>query len=403
MTTSGPPVLVVDDDPRFRKSLLRRLRRYGYEPGEAGNGDELLDALGGDVRWRLVLLDLILPDGTGHDLLRQLRRERPELPVIAMSGHGEVDDVVHLFRAGATDYLAKPIDDAELRRRLHRVLPADSGEVPAAVAQAVPDFAAELRTGRRRLPEPPPVTGRIAEIRDDPTCSLVCVVDALKGDPGLVAAVIAASNKTALAGARRNETLRDACRSLGNRRILDLAQRLALQSALRPDDPALGAMAARSWAMAEVTASVARAAAERSGLADPDDAYLVGLLHNLGELLLLRMAADLDHDDPDEVFAAVRDQLPRSHEEVGGAAAQRWGLPRDVAAIAAAHHRRPERAESPQRTVLRATTMLGWHVARTVGEPGVTDEARAAAERLARGLRLEVEALEELIEEAAST
>ena len=66
----------------------------------------------------LVLLDLILPDGKGIDVLRAIRAARPDLPVIVVSALGEVDDKVDLLDAGADDYLVKPFAFAELAARV---------------------------------------------------------------------------------------------------------------------------------------------------------------------------------------------------------------------------------------------------------------------------------------------
>jgi len=74
--------------------------------------------LGTTYEFDLILLDQLLPDGHGMDVLRRIRAERPEVPVIIVSALGEVDDKVDLLDAGADDYLVKPFAFAELAARV---------------------------------------------------------------------------------------------------------------------------------------------------------------------------------------------------------------------------------------------------------------------------------------------
>ncbi len=137
-------VLLVEDDPGVRAALLLGLEDEGYAVAAVGTGAEALarlDASGADV----VLLDVALPDLSGIEVCRRLR-ERTDLPVIMVTGRADSVDVVGGLRAGADDYVTKPVVVAELAARiealLRRVPPtstgptesgrAESGQAPAA-------------------------------------------------------------------------------------------------------------------------------------------------------------------------------------------------------------------------------------------------------------------------------
>jgi len=114
-------VLVIEDDLAIRRGLRDALRHEGYgvlEAGDAVEGQRLaLNAEAG-----LVLLDLVLPGGTGLGVLERIREARPSLPVIVLTARGGEDDRVRGLRLGADDYVVKPFSVRELLARVDSVL-----------------------------------------------------------------------------------------------------------------------------------------------------------------------------------------------------------------------------------------------------------------------------------------
>src|SRR5919204_489589 len=104
-----PPtrVVVIEDEPAIRRGVVDVLRGAGYEVAEAADGAAGLEEavrLGVD----LVLLDLLLPRRDGLDVLADLRKIRPTLPVIILTARGGEDDRVLGLKMGADDYVVKP-------------------------------------------------------------------------------------------------------------------------------------------------------------------------------------------------------------------------------------------------------------------------------------------------------
>lgn len=110
-------ILVVEDEDAIASFVVKGLTAEGHTVSRAATAAEAR-ALVGTYEWDLVLLDLVLPDGRGLDLLGSVRSSRPETPVIVVSALGEVDDKVNLLDAGADDYLVKPFAFAELSARI---------------------------------------------------------------------------------------------------------------------------------------------------------------------------------------------------------------------------------------------------------------------------------------------
>ncbi|HKX32703.1 MAG TPA: response regulator [Blastocatellia bacterium] len=116
-------VLVVDDEPMIRWSLREALDSWGYQAIEADSGERALAALT-DPQITTVLLDINLPDSSGLDLLREIKRRRPRLAVIMVSAETYYDTAVSALRGGADDFIGKPIHLDELQFAVGRAVEA---------------------------------------------------------------------------------------------------------------------------------------------------------------------------------------------------------------------------------------------------------------------------------------
>lgn len=106
-------VLLVDDDPALVRLLTQLFRDAGYETEGAGSVHEGV-AAAGKRTFDVALIDLNLPDGTGLDLLTQLRMLRPELSVILLTAAGSIEAAVEAMRRGADNFVVKPVDPPAL-------------------------------------------------------------------------------------------------------------------------------------------------------------------------------------------------------------------------------------------------------------------------------------------------
>ena len=118
---SGPRVLIVDDEKNILSTLSRALRVEDYEVDVAGNATIGKQKLG-EKGYDLLLLDVQLPDQNGIELLEELRKSDPELPVVMMSGHGTIDTAVRATQLGAFTFLQKPIGTEQLLLTLRNAL-----------------------------------------------------------------------------------------------------------------------------------------------------------------------------------------------------------------------------------------------------------------------------------------
>ncbi|MDR0277865.1 MAG: response regulator transcription factor [Paucimonas sp.] len=125
-------LLLIDDDQELCELLAHWLGQEGFQVRACHDGQSARKALA-EQSPAAVVLDVMLPDGSGLELLKQLRSEHAELPVVMLSARGEPLDRILGLELGADDYLAKPCDPRELTARLRAVLRRSHG--PAAPSQ----------------------------------------------------------------------------------------------------------------------------------------------------------------------------------------------------------------------------------------------------------------------------
>ncbi|WP_428031700.1 response regulator [Ancylobacter sp.] len=139
MSPQEPRILVADDDGEIRKLLARYLREQGLAVLLAGNCAEVRQTIAAH-EVDLIVLDVLLPDGSGLDLCRDLRAARSNIPIILLTALQEDVDRIIGLEIGADDYLGKPFNPRELAARIRAVLRRGVNARPATGMAALYQF-----------------------------------------------------------------------------------------------------------------------------------------------------------------------------------------------------------------------------------------------------------------------
>jgi two-component system response regulator RegA len=170
-----PRLLVVDDDEPFRSRLASALEARGLEVAEAASAKQAI-GVARAFRPEQALIDLRMTDGSGLDLLAELKREIPALVAIVLTGYGSIATALEAVRRGAFDYLTKPVDADDVLRAfqagsdddaratvpsLHRVewehIQRVLADCQGNVSQAARLLGVHRRTLQRKLATRPPL------------------------------------------------------------------------------------------------------------------------------------------------------------------------------------------------------------------------------------------------------
>jgi two-component system cell cycle response regulator CtrA len=126
-------VLLVEDDSSMAKSIEMMLKSEGYIVDTEEMGEDGLE-LGKIYEYDIIILDLMLPDMDGYEVLKSLRSSKIETPILILSGLAELDNKIKGLGFGADDYLTKPFDKRELMARLQAIVRRSKGHAQNEIA-----------------------------------------------------------------------------------------------------------------------------------------------------------------------------------------------------------------------------------------------------------------------------
>ena len=118
---SQKTILIVDDEDQLRLSLSLILQKVKYRVETAANAEEALDRLKSH-EYDLMFLDLNMPGISGIDLLAEVHKQAPQMPVLILTAHAALDSAIQAVRLGARDYLIKPVEPVVILTRVAEIL-----------------------------------------------------------------------------------------------------------------------------------------------------------------------------------------------------------------------------------------------------------------------------------------
>ncbi len=157
-TIAAKRILIVDDEPNVRLVFRTALASPGAAVATAEDGETALSLIG-ETHFDLILLDLQMPGMGGMDVLEQLRARGYNVPVVMITAHGKIPDVVRAMQLGAIDFVSKPLTPDTLRQKVAEVLERHRDErasAPAAAEKSGPvtvdsQFALQLNRAKRAI------------------------------------------------------------------------------------------------------------------------------------------------------------------------------------------------------------------------------------------------------------
>ena len=328
---TAPNVLIVEGDPWVRDMLSEMLLsvRCDARLQVCADGSQALSALSSKPDLIIAARELAGVDGL--DLLRKVRAKGPGLPFILMSNRSDSASVREALPLHPTAYLSKPLNLANLRKRLEELLVAVGEEIacPMPALQpgaSLPAYLEQRRANADGGPLLADVQVAIKRALNPQGLNLKVLEEEVRNDPQVTAVLIAAANSAALHREAPVQTLLQALNKLGSTQSMNLILGMTLKRSARLSDPLLAEHAARYWDLSLHTAEYGRTLARLLEL-DEGRCYCAGLLHCLGDLAVLRCLQEwrLAGGELDE--RNVQQSLDEFGAAFGSALRTRWRLP----------------------------------------------------------------------------
>lgn len=363
-------VMIVDDDP-WLADLLKQLV-LNARPAAAV--DCFAEAQGAFEAWQrnryqLVLADWNLPADSGFSLLRRIRQQDKETPLVMVTGRSDRESVLSVRPLTISAYITKPFDVPKVLACLEQLLPVEadepSGDVPR---EDLLSYLGHLSPADLDLPLLAGVKGQLQQLCQGIPLDFRELSKEWRHDPGLCAYLIAAANSAAYSGGGAVCTsLVEALKRLGGRTSVNLAIALALRQACGEGDMLLSLLLREHLDAAERLAEQVVVLARQVGL-DPAPLQVAALLHRMGELCVLlqaqRWVAQGNVLDDRQLEQAISD-FARSFSFT---LKSHWGLPMALRELIGAIYALPQIKVHREQMVMRLAAAL------CNGEPEATLE-----------------------------
>ncbi|MBI4797272.1 MAG: HDOD domain-containing protein [Desulfarculus sp.] len=376
-------ILVVDDDLASRKKMERIMGSFGQcQAVESGNAamEAFLDALNQGQPFDLVTLDIIMPGKDGIETLLDLREVERALAgpghkratVFMVTSKSEKDSLITCVQAGCDDYIIKPFDREVVARKLTKfgLGQPESEPEPQALPAAEDDQKVDLghevlrqfQRGELNLPSPPTIYTKFHQLLER-EASLEEIAELLKLDVAISFQIIGVSNSPYYRGAAENKTLEQALGRLGLEATKKYVDVLATRSLYAPAGAKYREQTQTLWRQALACAHASELLAQALGLTLSQDPFTLGLLHEIGKMILLHIVADLEKGNklggpvsPQDLQAT----LSAYQGQFGAAVLHKWGFPQEYVLVARQHDQPSQtlQPDLPELMVVRAAKTL---------------------------------------------
>lgn len=336
MSAGALSILVIDGDKAASDRLGRKLKAMGhrlvFHPDAATALAECRQG-GHDV----VFCELLTPGLDAAALVRQLRVDGVRSPFLMMTSDPEVDDVVTAFRAGATDFLRKPIGLQDLHDALDRIARLQAAEAQPPAAGIIGYSELEERrkrileyVGENRLqfPVAPKLVARLSRLLEEHDPEPELVFRLLEADASLGNAVMQVACSPEFRGQHPPHTTREAATRLGSRRALASAASVVHRNNYDAENGPVGGFASQLWLVHYVSSVIAELLAKLINLQHPEQLQMMTLFAQLGELASVRVAATLWPEGlvGGEPQSWMRRLVRKTWIEASAALVKKWGL-----------------------------------------------------------------------------
>ncbi len=342
-------VLVADPDEEERKRLEEILTPLGIKVVFASAENEVLAHCDSGVD--CIVIDAMSAEMKVQELFPKISA-RSGLPFFVASASGEKDDVVFALKHGCLDWIDKPVDASSVREALKRV--ASRGGVnlvedrerssqQAKGRVLVKEIAKRVRDGKIDLPEVPEIIKELNALLKNLEVESELVCQLIQKDPSLSARLMATVNTATYGGQMwkgRITDLPNCVTRLGNIAVRNLVQTEAMKDMFQFRSPAFKAVFDKMWRAQFISACLAKEVSEASKIGTPDEVYLIGLMHNIGELFLLRVLGEIFQRQNNQILSMdeVLDMVRDYHCIFGEGLVNKWDLGESFAFITRNHH-----------------------------------------------------------------
>ncbi len=341
-------ICIADSDAESSAAAESCLKELGFVTVVAATEDAVLQQFGSHTD--LLVIDPTQTAISAESLLPKIPLEK-KLPIVVVAQEGTREDAILAMKYGGVDWLEKPVDVDTWRACIQRVEQRtgktffEEGTTviePVTSRALVREIALRIKDGKVDLPEVPQVLRDLNILLQNLEVDADEVTKLVEKDPSLSARLVATANTAAYGGKNWEGRITDVKSTvvrLGNMAIRNLVTTAAVKGMFTFRSPAFKSVFEKMWRAHFMAACLSREIASALEMEDPEEAYLVGLMHNIGELFLLRVFGEFFQRQNNQLLSMdeVMEVVRTYHNVFGEALVRKWDLG-DVFAYTNRHH-----------------------------------------------------------------
>lgn len=401
--------LIVDSDKASREALKSVLQGLG-DCIEASDPEAALglfqEARAAGQPFDLITLEIAMTDMGETSIIKEFRgiEDRLQLPteqrvcILAITELHErqfkIDSIVH----GCDDFIEKPAETELIMEKLAQFgLAAAPGiakvEKTTVVTTAgiLDTITRRVKRGKLQLPPAPKIAMRVRQLLSC-KAEIAEVVDLFKQDPTISAKLVKVSNSVVYGGVTKNTDVGQAVRRLGVDRTVEVVMSICCRGYFVTNHPAYNTLVENLWWHSLASAHATEIVALNQGWKGEEDLFSLGLLHDIGKLILIQVAADLQHPKKTEMdikFEELQAIMATNHRRYGARVLKIWGYSKDFVSLIDHRHFKEAQPHTSAGQVLYLSNLL----ARAAGfELGSGDPAEVSGALEAQGYDAQMQA-----------
>jgi HD-like signal output (HDOD) protein len=343
-------ILIAEDDYAITLALQTILKNnFDCELTIVHNGEEAINEIH-QQEFNLILSDWNMPLITGFELLNHVRNSQLAkcTPFFLLTARADKSSVVDAVKAGVNGYIHKPFDRTDLIHKITEALnvnKADDEPTKPAKRKIVDEIVERLKTENYALPALSDVADKVSKMITENTVSAQQIAELIKSDPVITARLVALSNSASYRGVKKCSTLVDAITRIG---LKDTANYIWLfhnnnlfESKDKNFSHILQKLRDHSLACAECCRLVAKHLQQKNS----DEYFYMGLLHDIGAVLILTILKEIHSDQPMPDSQSLAQTCADLHSQFTAALTKRWKMPEELQSIALYHDNLSEATE----------------------------------------------------------
>lgn len=337
-------ILLVEDEIHIARAIATILKKSltGYEVDVAKDGMNALERIASQD-YVMIISDWNMPKKDGAELLGDLRADErtSDLPFVMLTAKGDKDSVSAAYAAGANDYVIKPFKTPEFVAKIKAQLDATTAPCPVEDSlNGSPTEAviAAFRKGQVQLPVLPCMVSKVNELFASKGASAQALARVVELDAVISGKLINIANSPLLRGRSDCATVERAITRMGVEQARNYIVVLANESLFVSQNRHLDTVLEDLWRHSLATAYCADYLGKALGMAPGESLFLLGLLHDIGKLVLVGHVNELSKTRSDLDRQAIAEIMEQLHSEFGVALLEGWGYPEWFQGVVRYHH-----------------------------------------------------------------